>query len=211
MDFSQLNQDQLQSFVNLLQSFQRGQSQLPANSSSDSNQLNSGQENHLSVTQQNSRNISPQPQTPSQLSLAAQTHAHPHPISSSSSNAPIQPYQSGNSSMAQRRVPGPAASRGHPSPFTSSLSSASDPFLGLSALDISTRDRVNQQRRTSAARLPTSMQPRLPSRPRRRRGPAERLPSMPCTSMPSILDCLSNMPDGVEIIRITVKVYPPQV
>ena len=200
MDLGQLTPDQLNSLINLIQSSTNGQLQPPVNNSLNSSLLN----------QPVGGATPPNPQNDS-----SQSQAHPQPNvvpPSSQVVPPVRPYQSVNLNMVPR-PPASMASLGHPLPSSSAAGlPPPDHFLGLSTLGIDARGHVNRQRlASSAARSP--MQPRLPARSRRRRGPAEQPPSLPHTPRAQIADCLSNLQDGNgnTVIRLTVKVFPPMV
>ena len=98
----------------------------------------------------------------------------------------------------------PALSNGYPA--LQSLPT-SEPFLGFSSLGASMTSQVNQQRLASSAATQPRL-PQLPSRGRRRQGPATRPPQLPRALR--LEDCISNI-TGEPLVQLVVKVYPPQV
>jgi hypothetical protein len=103
---------------------------------------------------------------------------------------PITPYRSARLNIV------PDAPQGHPSSafgFTASLAG-----------------RVNQERRASASRMPR--QPALTTRRARTRGTAIQPPSL--ATQPNIQNCYTVAQDqgnDIQVLRLKVKVYPPQV
>lgn len=125
------------------------------------------------------------------------------------SATPIQPYRS------VRTTPGlPPAPQGHPSPAVAlpPAGSSMQPFLGRDSLGVSMAGQVNQERRASAtAHIPRRAT--LTTRASRRRGPATPPPSL--ARAPNISACLFSVAgenrELVEMLRVKVKAYPPQV
>lgn len=142
------------------------------------------------------------------------SHTLPPPGSASSSTqeftssgvAPItQPYQSLRPRQPQ------ASSQSSLSVIPSSIIPSFQPFLGTSLLEppLSTRN-ANHARRSHA----DSSIPRSPSLARRRprpRGPAQHPPQLPRHSQASGVDCISTGDNGVQVLRLVAKIYPPPV
>jgi hypothetical protein len=213
MDLSRLNQDDISRLETLL-TFARecSASTSPSTASnSASGRINPDDLNRLHSLSNRLQPPNGNPPLSQPASIISSRDTGPRPPTSTPShtlpstltdNIPISPY---HSIRATQQLP--SAPQGHPSTSTLAAAPLPNHFLGLSSLGSNIRGHVNQQRLASSARnqLPTEGR-------RRRRGPAKHPPSIR-TPVPKIEDCLSTLQDadGLPLIRIKVKVYPPQV
>ena len=119
---------------------------------------------------------------------------------------PAFPPHPGHPSVAPAITPYHSAlpgAHGHPPPSTRISSAVENIGSGIAS-------QVNQQRLSAAAvNLPPHLSlPQRTTRPRRRRGPAISPPTL--TPMFSLNSVLSNEGSSSPLLRIKVKVYPPQ-